>query len=165
MKRAFASEPQSAKRARTEERDSTQDPFDPSLQRKVRELVKNGPQVGGSSDVGFISGKALMVWPARGSVPLRIQMETRDDGEILRFEIKLSGRCAKIFGRLAINSGDMFAISLKGASTVIKKEQSSKPYYFPLELDFKDGVVFKFTGRVRRTDDVEVVIDTWKCEC
>lgn len=161
MKRASPSEPQAAKRAKTEEHDSIQDPFDLSLQRKARELVKNG----GSNDIGFISGKANMVWPARGSVPLRVQMETRDDDETLRFEIKLSGRCTKIFGRLVINPGDLFTISLRGASIVVKKEQSSKPYYFPLELIFKDGVIFKFTSRVRRTDDIGVVIDTWKCEC
>lgn len=165
MKRASASEPQAAKRARTEEHDSIQDPFDHSLQRKARELAKNGPQVGGSNDVGFISGKAFMVWPLRSSLSLHLQMETQDDGEILRFDIKFSGRCAKALGRLGITSGDWFAISLRGVDIVIKKGESSKPFYFPLELNFNDGVVFKFTHRVRRTDDIEVVIDTWKCEC
>lgn len=134
------------------------DPFDAAPRTKARDVCKNG-----TDGTGFLSGKAFMVWPVGASGVCRVQMETEDDGQVERFELKLSGRCRKHFDRLNIISGDRFEILLKGAGVEVKN-QSSKPFYLPLVLTFIEGVVFKFTHRVRMPVDVGVVIDTWKCE-
>jgi hypothetical protein len=88
-------------------------------------------------------------------------MQVEDHGNIDRFEVKLSGRCNKYFDTLDFCAQDHFEISLKGAE-LEKKQDSSKPFHLPMGLSFNEGVIVKFTKRVRKPDENGLVIDTWK---
>lgn len=154
MKRASADEAgNSPKRSKVD----SPDPFDPAQRKKSWDICQYG-----TDGSGFLAGKAFMVWPFRSGLR-RVYMETEDDGVIARFDIKLGGKCAKYFDKLDITSADLFEISLKGAEREFVKE-SSKPYFLPMVLSFSQGVIFKFTKRVRKPMENEVIIDTWKCK-
>lgn len=103
-----------------------------------------------------------MVWPTRSGVK-RVQMQTEDNGVTQRFEIKLSGKCKAYFDLLNVMSVDCFDISLQGV-VVEKKQESSKPYFLPMDLKYAEGVVIRFTERPRKPADNGKVVDTWKCE-
>lgn len=156
MKRTAANDTEhSSKRHKGTSRDSTPDPFEASLRRIARDVYANG-----TDGSGFISGQAFMVWPSGGSGVRRMVMETRD-GQIERFEVKLTGLCRKYFDRLDFTAKDCFELSLKGAE-LDNKQESSKPFYLPMVLTFKKGVVIRFTKRYRKPDENGLVVDTWK---
>jgi hypothetical protein len=144
------------KRVKSESPSPDSDPFEPHLQKSARDVCANG-----TDGRGFISGKAFMVWPNRGSGVLRVLMQTNDHGRIEQFELKLAGRCRKYFDRLDFTAHDYFEISLKGAE-LEKKQESSKPHYIPMALMFNEGVVIKFTKRARKLAENGLVFDIWK---
>jgi hypothetical protein len=146
----------SPKRHKGESRELSTDPFEPSLQKRARDVCVNG-----TGSCGYLSGVAFMVWPG-GSGILRVMMQVEDHGRVDRFEIKLSGRCRKYFGKLDFVAQDHFEISLKGAQ-LEKKQESSRPCDLPMMLTFNEGVIVKFTKRTRKPAEDGLVIDTWKC--
>jgi hypothetical protein len=132
------------------------DPFDARLQKNARDVCANG-----TDGSGFISGIAFMVWPGGGSGVRRVLMQVEEQGRIEQFELKLSGRCRKYFERLDFCSKDHFEISLKGAE-MEKKQESSKPFHLPMALTYNQGVIIKFTKRIRKPTENGLVIDTWQ---
>ena len=102
-----------------------------------------------------------MVWPG-GSGILRVIMQVEDHGRVERFDVRLSGRCKKYFGKIDFVAQDRFEISLKGAQ-LEKKQASSRPFDLPMTLTFKEGVIVKFIKRPRKPAQAGLVIDTWKC--
>ena len=133
------------------------DPFEPHLQKTARDVCMNG-----TDGIGFIAGKAFMVWSGERRVVRQVLMQVEEHGCIEQFDIKLSGRCKKYFDRLDFSAHDLFEISLKGAE-LEKKPESSKPRYLPMVLTFNQGVVIKFTKRARKPTENGLVVDTWKC--
>jgi len=145
----------SPKRHKSELRDLSKDPFEPSLQRGARDVYING-----TDGSGYLAGMAFMVWPG-GSGIRRVMMQVEDHGRVERFEVKLSGHCRKYFEKLDFISKDHFEISLKGAQ-LEKIQDSSRPFDLPMRLTFNEGVLVKFTKRPRKPAQDGLVIDTWK---
>lgn len=134
------------------------DPFAPHLRTTARDVLQQG--IGGGT--AFLSGRAFMTWPAKSTFK-KFQMQTEDGGSVQRFDIKLSGRCKAHFALLDFAATDCFEISLKSA-VVEKKQDSSKPYFFPMELEYSEGVLIRWTKRARKPEDNGTVVDTWACE-
>ncbi|KAF7980156.1 hypothetical protein HWV62_39613 [Athelia sp. TMB] len=134
---------------------SRADLFESHLRTSAHEVLEQGIGAGTT----FLSGKASMSWGVSRGLK-KFQMETVDGGDKQRFDVKLSGKCAAHSSLLDVNTGDQFDILLKGAA-VERKQDSSKPYFFPMELEFSEGVVIKWTKRARKPAENGTIVDTW----
>ena len=130
---------------------------DPSLKRHATDILKNG-----TDNIGYISAKAFMTWPAIKK-KARMNVETIEGDRKHRFDVEFSGQCAEFFDKLHFDSQDQFLLSLKGAQ-IEKKQKSSSPCSLAMNLKYPEGVVVKFVKRSRRSDEDGQIVDTWKRE-
>jgi hypothetical protein len=137
----------SAKRAK-----SSNNPFDPSLEKSALSLCKSG-----SDGSGYISGVVFMSWPRTRKA--RFNFGAIDNRKTYFFDVELTGACLRYINKLEINPKDVLQIALKGV-TIEKTQGSSSPNSLPMVLKYNDGVIIKFI-QSRKTTEGEFVVDTW----
>lgn len=130
------------------------DPFRPTLQRKVVDIHEHG-----NDPEGFIQVEVCMKWPNQP----RIQALAVENGQTVKFEIVFRGLCAEHFKAIGLGFDfrDALYLSLEGA-TIQKKSVASKGC-LPMIVIYSDGVRLKFNKK-KRPLETGPLVDYWPCD-
>jgi hypothetical protein len=132
------------------------DEFDPSVRRHITDIATARSIL---THTGFITGVIMMRW---WSLPnKRLNFQTREGGNLYRFDIELSGACSRHFPKLVVFPGDELQISLRGVQ-VTPTKQSAGPDSYPVTLKYKEGFCIKFVACREDPARNGTVLDTWE---
>lgn len=142
-------------RSHSQEDDSaSDDPFRPTLQRKIVDVCEHG-----NDGEGFVKVEVFMRWPNQLS---RIQALAVENGQTIKFDIAFLGPCPDYFKSigLAFDFRDVLYLSLEGAC--IEQKSTAPNGFLPITLKYPDGVRLMFFTR-KNPLAAKPVVDYWAC--
>ena len=150
------------KRTKSDQHEGTRtaSTFDAANGRSAKDVYEQGLE---SNEDGFLTLKVFMKWDNHPEkLHLQVHDQAVEDGEKVSLEVFFLRPCVQYFKSigLKLDFGDIFRLSLKGATTKEASRRSSGPRQL-MSLTYEDGACLEFQSK-KQPLATDSPINTWK---